>query len=136
MKTLKQNRKLLMVAYLAAIGITLIVVNTGITKEIRDNLDIALPINDKIAHFFLMGSLAYLLPFALLDPSKARFRWNFVGLVALIAFLVTAEEFSQRFLLTRSFQLWDLVADYLGILCFSAFYWLQHAKSIRNEQYK
>ncbi len=138
MKTLKPHRRWLMVAYLATIGIALLLVNSGISAELRNVMDIRFPLNDKLAHFFLIGGLAYLLPFALLSPNTKHFWLKFTLFMLVLTIGVTVEEYSQRFLATRSFQRWDLIADYLGITCFASLYLLTHKskRTLNKKQYE
>jgi len=74
---------------------------------------------DKLAHFLLFGFLSFLLNLAL---SAKRFVFGrisifrgsmIVGVVALL------EELSQQFILTRTFEYFDLLADFSGILLFA-----------------
>ena len=75
------------------------------------------PMGDKAGHVFLIGSLAALLNYALRwrSTSLGWTRLQVGGLV--IAALMTAEEFSQIWIATRTFDLLDLGSNYLGILC-------------------
>ncbi len=70
------------------------------------------PLGDKAGHFVLMGTLAFLLNRALacrtIPPGV-----QLGG--AIVAVFVVAEEISQRWLPSRSFDYGDLVADFLGI---------------------
>ncbi len=73
---------------------------------------------DKVGHFILMGGMAFVFNVAF----NLR-TWPFLGrrwLLAspLVALVVTAEEFSQRWIPSRTFDLLDLTADYAGILFF------------------
>jgi hypothetical protein len=75
------------------------------------------PLGDKAGHFFLIGSLAALLNYALRwrTTSLGPMRPQLGGLI--IAGLMTLEECSQIWIATRSFDLTDLLANYAGILC-------------------
>jgi hypothetical protein len=80
----------------------------------------AVPFSDKLGHFLLMGMLAYLVN---LSMGAATIRLGPVTVLrgsALVAVLVTLEEFSQHFFPHRTFSLLDLGADYAGIICFGA----------------
>ncbi len=71
---------------------------------------------DKIGHFLLMGGLAF---FANLAFTKTLPRLRFVTRASVIvAVLVVLEEISQLFVRGRTFDLSDLVADFLGIMIF------------------
>jgi len=73
---------------------------------------------DKLGHFVLIGTLAFLVNLAL----RAR-RWRLGRLSGLegslwISVAVVLEEISQHWMTYRAFELADLVADFLGILVF------------------
>jgi VanZ family protein len=76
------------------------------------------PGGDKTAHFALMGTMAFLMNLCWRSE-----RWQLGPLPvlkgsALVALIVTLEEFSQLFMIRRSFSFEDLAYDYLGILIF------------------
>jgi len=78
----------------------------------------AVPAADKLGHFVLLGTMSLLV-----NLSMDLKRWRIGGreLLAgsiIVAILATAEEFTQRFIPTRSFSLLDLAANYLGIFVF------------------
>jgi hypothetical protein len=74
------------------------------------------PGQDVTAHFILIGSLAMLVNLALNRRSlrNARRSVQFGSVIVLL--VVTIEEFSQLWISTRGFSLYDLSADILGIL--------------------
>src|SRR6185369_3197579 len=73
------------------------------------------PYGDKAGHFILYGILAFLLARAFPRPFQlGRISVPFVILV--LAVLAAAEEYSQRFFSTRTFDLIDLTFSFLGIL--------------------
>jgi VanZ family protein len=72
-----------------------------------------LPGQDRLGHVLLIGTLGLLLNLAF--PRRA------VLVTVVLAWLVTAEEISQLWFPTRSFDLLDLAADFIGIL---VAYWL------------
>lgn len=78
-----------------------------------------IPAGDKVGHFLLFGTLAYLVHRSFLRRDQSVLRW--VCLTLAVAALVVAEEFTQLWLPNRNFDLGDIVADLLGILIFSAF---------------
>jgi VanZ family protein len=79
----------------------------------------AIPGGDKLGHFLLMGAFAFLLNLSL-SNRRVKFvgRSLLVGSMVALA-LITIEEFSQRFIPYRTFDLLDLVADYAGVFVFS-----------------
>lgn len=70
----------------------------------------AYPNGDKLGHFLLMGALAFAITLAL--PRRGQFP----GL-GLLAFVLAAEEFSQRFF-GRHSDLLDLVCSLAGLIVF------------------
>lgn len=70
---------------------------------------------DKIGHFVLFGIFAFLLnlSFNLRNVGFGKIRYLLGSLIVLV--IVTLEEFSQIFIRRRTFDLNDLVFDYLGI---------------------
>lgn len=78
-----------------------------------------IPFGDKIGHFVLIGMLAFVVN-ALFSCKTIRLYRLQVSLGSLIVTLfVTLEEFSQLFIKYRTFELGDLIADYLGIFLFT-----------------
>lgn len=75
------------------------------------------PNGDKFGHFILFGLLSFILTLTFLRtlPNQARSRVALsVGLTLAVA--ITLEEFSQRYISARTFDLIDLTASYLGLL--------------------
>lgn len=76
----------------------------------------ALPGGDKLGHFLILGGFAFVLNHAL-RCRTVTLAGQPVLLGSLIVFLLAlAEEASQLFIPGRTFDLWDLAADALGIL--------------------
>lgn len=70
---------------------------------------------DKFAHLILIGTLAYCINYLLKFRTIKRFNQNLlVGTIGITIF-ITLEEFSQIWISTRTFDLIDLSANYLGI---------------------
>jgi len=76
------------------------------------------PYTDKLGHFILMGLLAFFLNLSLKCSTISIWNSNFLKGSIIIFILVTLEEFSQLLVETRTFDLMDLFADYLGIFVF------------------
>lgn len=75
------------------------------------------PNGDKVGHFILFGLLNFILTLTFLRalPNHARSRVALlVGLI--LALAITLEEFSQRYFSSRTFDLVDLAASFLGLL--------------------
>ncbi len=66
---------------------------------------------DKLGHFLLMGTVAFLVTLAM--PGRWRVRGLFI-----LAGLLTLEEFSQLFFQTRTFSLLDLACSLAGVSLF------------------
>jgi len=79
----------------------------------------SIPAGDKLGHFLLFGTLAFLANLAV-ARSGASLAWH-LKITALVVVVVVAEELSQIFLPHRNFDSMDLVADLDGIILFSAF---------------
>ena len=77
-----------------------------------------LPYTDKMGHFILMGLLAFFINLSLKCSTISIGNWNFLKGSLIILILVTLEEISQLLFDTRTFDLMDLFADYLGIFLF------------------
>ena len=98
-----------------------------------------IPYGDKMCHALLYGMMAFLLNYGLgfrrvgflthLQPLyriKAFSSFRFKGAVAttpygsiIVLTFATLEEFSQYFIPSRTFDLWDLGADFVGVVLFS-----------------
>ena len=78
------------------------------------------PFFDKVGHFCLMGGLAFVVNLAL-QGRRFRLLGLSIYLGSMIVLIcVAAEELSQAFISTRSFDLSDLAADSLGIFILGA----------------
>lgn len=93
--------------------------NSGVATRQLLALAAKIPGRDKTVHFALMGTMSLLLNLAWRGA-----RWKLGALPsplvvpkgsALVALVVTAEEFTQKLVPVRSFSLEDLAYDYLGI---------------------
>ena len=73
------------------------------------------PFGDKIAHFLLIGTAAFLLDHALAGRLVRLGRVRVRLAMLIVAVVMTAEEVSQLWIPGRSFELADLAANYAGI---------------------
>jgi len=75
---------------------------------------------DKVGHFVLYGILTLLLDLTLIRalPNRSP-KLVIVSIGLILAVLIGAEEFSQKLFPTRTFDLIDLTAGYLGVIFFS-----------------
>jgi len=79
-----------------------------------------IPYGDKVGHFALYGILTLLFDLTFLRARPNRSPNLLVVSIGLIlAVLIGAEEFSQRYFSTRHSNLLDLAASYLGMIFFS-----------------
>lgn len=125
----------MLLIYLIAIVTTILVVDSGIVHPFRHWLKIQIPNLDKLGHFLGMGILTFLV-FNAIGKAKL-YSMNTFGVLFIITTIVIIEEFSQRFIASRSFQYWDLVADYSGIIAFTiAFFLIQTHSKNKNSSNK
>ena len=79
-----------------------------------------IPYGDKIGHFVLYGILTLLIDLALFRSRPDLSRNLIVLQVAfMLALLIGLEEYSQKFISSRTFSLVDLVFGYVGVILFS-----------------
>jgi polysaccharide biosynthesis protein VpsQ len=75
----------------------------------------SIPFGDKLGHIILIGTLTYLLNYALANRLLKVGNYKILLGCLIIAVVMTIEEFSQIWMPTRTFDLLDLSANYLGI---------------------
>lgn len=79
----------------------------------------SIPYGDKIAHALLFGVMAYLFNYGLKHKSfKIKKLTVPVGSTIVLLF-ATIEEISQYFIPSRTFDIFDLLADIVGVILFS-----------------
>jgi polysaccharide biosynthesis protein VpsQ len=93
---------------------TIVANDLGRIKSII-NLINSLPFGDKFGHIIFIGTLAYLLNYALADRLLKIGNYKILLGCLIIAVTMTIEEFSQIWIPNRTFDLIDLAANYLGI---------------------
>ena len=79
-----------------------------------------IPYADKVGHFVLYGILTLLVDLAFIRalPNRSP-KLVVVSTGLILALLIGAEEFSQKLFPSRTFDLLDLTASYLGVIFFS-----------------
>src|SRR5215211_3996967 len=77
-----------------------------------------LPYGDKLGHLILMGLFSFLLNMALQCRTLRLWKVELLKGSLIVALIVTLEEFSQLFVRYRTFDLGDLLFDYIGIFSF------------------
>jgi glycopeptide antibiotics resistance protein len=125
------NKYKILTVYFLTIATIIIVIDSGITAHFRDWLRIQIPNLDKVGHFFIMGIFTFLLLNAFAKDNK---RGRTLLIITIAILMATIEEFSQKFLEYRSFQYWDLAANYLGITIFSILFSILKRKSINRKK--
>jgi polysaccharide biosynthesis protein VpsQ len=75
----------------------------------------SLPFGDKFGHFILIGTLTFLLNYALEGRMVKIGRQKILLGCSIIAVAISLEEFSQIWIPSRTFDLVDLAANYFGI---------------------
>ncbi|WP_394147974.1 VanZ family protein [Shewanella atlantica] len=108
----------LSLAFFAFILWVIYLANTG-ASSVLFNLVGALPYGDKLGHFCLFGLLTFLFNLASRCKSFAIGRLRLYYGTAAVTIFVVAEEISQGFIPSRTFDTMDLTADALGILGFT-----------------
>jgi len=81
-----------------------------------------IPWGDKIGHFLLFGTLGFLVNISLARSGCSAL--TRVKITLLVSLVVLVEELSQIYLPHRNFDVFDIGADFSGIILFSTFaYW-------------
>ena len=75
----------------------------------------AIPYGDKIAHTILYGTMAMFLNYGL---SYRKIKGLQLGAVLVLTFAIL-EEFTQIYVPSRTFDLYDILADFAGVILFS-----------------
>ena len=78
-----------------------------------------LPWGDKVGHFFLFGCLSFLVNLLLRAEKTNLYGFAVMKGSAMLMSIVTLEECSQLFFKSRTFDLFDLAADAVGIWLFA-----------------
>jgi polysaccharide biosynthesis protein VpsQ len=82
------------------------------------------PFGDKFGHFVLIGTLTFLLNYALNGRMLGIGGQKVLLGCSIVAVAITIEEFSQIWIPIRTFDLVDLAANYLGI-AMAGWLWLR-----------
>jgi VanZ family protein len=100
------------------IAVIILVDSGNLPHSIRAIYDF--PNGDKVGHFILFGLLTFFLTRAFLSsfPSQPR-GWVALSIGLILALSIAAEEWSQQYFSTRTFDLLDLLASYAGIVTFA-----------------
>ena len=79
----------------------------------------AQPHGDKLGHFFVMGTFAYLVNLLLACKTFKLGRFRVLNGSVMVLVCVVLEEMTHMFIRTRTFSYLDLLSDFLGIVAFS-----------------
>ena len=77
---------------------------------------------DKIGHILLLGLLTFMVNWMFNWKTLPILKKKWLGASVIIFIIATIDEFSQLFINTRSFDLIDLMFNYLGIVIISIAY--------------
>jgi polysaccharide biosynthesis protein VpsQ len=113
MKIKPVSIKILTVCYVFVLAGIIFLADVKSTRYVLSFVG-SIPFGDKLGHFFLIGTFSFLLNLSL-GCRKVR---RVLSGSLIVSVIVTIEEISQIFIRGRSFDLTDLIADFLGILLF------------------
>ena len=108
--------KYIAVLFIIFIIAVVILADTGsLPRSIRVIYDF--PNGDKLGHFILYGLLNFFITRAFLSSRLSHSRgWVTLSIGLTLALFIALEEWSQKFFSTRTFDLIDLSASYLGLV--------------------
>ena len=107
-------RKASAISFLGLIIALVIIANLGEGGRIWGWLH-NIPYADKVGHLLLFGTLSFLFNFAFSKRGVRKLIPPFTTVTVILLAVVSLEEFTQKFISTRSFDLRDWFADLLGI---------------------
>lgn len=107
--------KYIAVLFFIFIIVVVVLADMGnLPRSIRTIYDF--PNGDKVGHFVLFGLLDFFITRAVLSPRLFKTRvWAALSVGLTLALLIALEEFSQKYFTTRTFDLSDLLASFLGV---------------------
>lgn len=117
MKISSASVKILTVCYVIILAVIIFIADRKSTRFLLDFIG-NIPYGDKLAHFFLMGFLSFLVNLLLNARTFGFGKLRYLLGSVIVLVLVTIEEFSQLFVRGRTFDWRDLVADFVGIIIF------------------
>ena len=86
----------------------------GVLENVMSRVD-ALPFGDKLIHIVLAAGLGFFAASVVPAPALAIRAARIPVATLIVALIIVLEEFSQRFLRFRTFELLDLAADAIGL---------------------
>lgn len=117
--------RLLLVAFSIFIVWLIYLTNTGQSSDILLVVQYV-PYGDKAGHVILAGILALLVNLALKFRMIGSGRLKLPLGTIITSVIVVLEEWSQRYIPSRTFSGWDLFSDFLGITIFTMLAYLIH----------
>lgn len=124
--------RLLSFAFLMFVG--WVVVTSAIGNESLFHLFVRkMPMGDKIGHFLLFGILTY--SANIISKFQTWWVWklSFLKGSIYVFVFVLVDEFSQLFFTYRQFDVFDLIANFVGIAFFSYLSLLRRGRHEKNE---
>jgi VanZ family protein len=109
-----RSAKIVLVAFVAFLVALVALADSGHGQQFFQ-LARKVPAGDKLGHFFLFGTLSFLVNLILRAAEIRLWKITLLKGSVIVASIVTLEECSQLFFRSRSFDLGDLAADLLGI---------------------
>lgn len=106
----------LLIGYSTVLSVVAVLADTGVLNPLLEELA-TYPLGDKIVHFLLVGTFALLLNMAVGMKLKTGILGKVLPGTLLALAIATGEECSNLLVVSRTYCLSDLVANYLGILC-------------------
>ena len=110
--------RLLLIGFLAFIAWIIYLTNTGQQGEFITYVKL-IPYGDKAGHFILTGILTLLANLGLDCRTISIGRMKVLLGTLMISIIVLLEEWTQMYIPARTFSLWDLLSDFIGITVFS-----------------
>lgn len=109
--------RILLLVFTIALAWIINVANSGGSNFILEAVD-TIPNGDKIGHFFVMGTFAYLVNLLLECKTFKLGSLNVLKGSTIVFVFVLIEEITHMFIRTRTFSYFDLLSDILGIVAF------------------
>jgi VanZ family protein len=116
----------LALAYAFGILVLLVLADFGVLRPVTDALA-GLNHLDKVVHFAMYGSLAFVVNWALVG----RAGWSLLRAIvtgsSIVMIASTVDEYSNLLVPVRGWSLADLAANFLGIVCVGVLPWFVYA---------
>jgi VanZ family protein len=106
--------RILAILFACLLGMIVCLANNGLLYDYVPNVN-EYPGADKVCHFLLMGTMAFLTNLALRGRKIQYANMTLYVGSLIVLILVTLEELSQIFVSSRNFDFIDLIFDILGI---------------------